>query len=127
MRIDVGYKSDEGYNPFSFDKLSDLSQEIHPDDNCFEKDSDILIHRYVLDFWLKDILNRQGEVDDLLYEKAKQLDFVQSFNISQYPDILDMFVYIRQKYGHRYRIPSIYDENTLSEEKTRYFTLFSRV
>lgn len=117
MRIDVDYGSVERYNHFSFDKFSDLSQEIHPDDHCFEQDSDVLIHRYVIDFWLKDILNRQGEVDDLLYEKAKQLDFVQSFNISQHPDILNMFVYIRQKCGHRYRISSIYDESLLSEEK----------
>lgn len=120
MRTDIDYRKKENImhpkNVWLHEDLSDLAKATCPEEELLSLDPDVLLYDYAIDFWMKDIVSRQGEVDRRLYDIAMELEFANNFQIDQHPDILDMFVSLRQHFGHVYTIPDRYATRLQTEE-----------
>lgn len=107
MRTDVDYRKDEYITIFSqkflfHDDLSELAQETYPSEYELSEESERLLYRYALSFWLEDILNRENDVNEQLYDKAKELHFAYYFQVENHPSVLDIFVALQEEDGHVY-------------------------
>lgn len=120
MRTYIDYRKKENImhpkNVWLHEDLSDLAKATCPEEELLSLDPDVLLYDYTIDFWMKDIVSRQGEVDRRLYDIAVELEFANNFQIAQHPDILDMFVSLRQHFGHVYTIPDRYATRLQTEE-----------
>lgn len=121
MRTDVDYRKKENVmyskNVWVHSGLSELAKATRPEEDLLRKDSDVLIYDYVTSFWMRDILLRKDDVDDCLYETAVELEFANNFQVSQHPEILDMFVSLRQHFGHVYKVNNRYSTGEKTGEE----------
>lgn len=82
--------------------VSKLAQKTRPSTWEFDCDADWVIHKFVCQFWVEDILARKSEVDEDLYYKAKEYNHISNLDVLEHKELLNEFVSMREAEGKNY-------------------------
>lgn len=82
--------------------VSRLAKLTRPTYWELDADADIVLRYFIIHHWVPDILSRKEEVHEELYDKALEMNFVFPFKVLDHPEVLSMFVEMRQAEGKKY-------------------------
>lgn len=102
-RDSIRYPFLTGHSFWEHPAASPLAKATRPTQSELDYDSDTLISNIISSYWVDDILMREGEANEELYNKAREIDFVNKFHVINHPEILKKFIEMRKSEGHVYK------------------------
>lgn len=87
---------------WEYPAISDLAKLTRPSYWEIDADSDMILRKFITHYWIPDILSRKENVDEELYYKAAEMNTISNFSVLEYPELLFMFVEMRQSEGKKY-------------------------
>lgn len=82
--------------------VSRLAKLTRPTYWEFDADADIILRDFITQYWVPDILSRKEEIHEELYDKALEMNIVSTFEVLDHPEVISMFVEMRQVEGKQY-------------------------